>query len=100
MEMKCVDCKWWEIVEKDEDERKELHKEVAGFDISEENDAKKIQCWIDAKQLLDAGWCKRFPPVLKRNEGVDFEGGDDYYTWFAGFPKTCTDEHCGEFCSK
>ena len=104
--MECKDCRWWYIVEEDEIERKSLKKEMDKyshllFEVKQKSpvDVKIVEKYYEAKEIYEAGWCKRFPPTITYTmpeEDSDEVGSN----WYASFPKTSCGEFCGEFMQK
>jgi hypothetical protein len=108
--MKCENCKWWEIIEDDEQERKiiqegidRIRKEVDDFLLSKgklldnESLAKKYCSMFEDKDILDAGRCHRYPPIRQLE---DPEGDEIGYAWFGVYPITAKYQYCGEFKEK
>ena len=87
---RCDKCEWWSVLETNKAERESLQKEVDAFDKTE-FDAVKFRTYLECKEILDAGYCKRFPPTINCGEGED---------WFTSFPKTQITDWCGEFKEK
>lgn len=97
--MKCKNCKWWNLVEQDEEEREVLQKEIDDFGdlVKGNHTSKEIANMCEAKEILDSGWCRRFPPYIEyREKCVD----ESNYAWYGIFPKTNPNEWCGEFKAK
>ena len=98
--MKCEECKWWDLTEKDVEVRKELKDDVSRlakkFCSDEEYSIDDIHEQLEYQDILDSGYCTRYPPVIRKSEDVD----GNVFEWFGVFPRTRFDSWCGEFVNK
>ena len=99
--MRCDECKWWDLIESDKDERSDLEAQLDKLESKAERDGIATRTvdewtnWFECNNILNAGYCIRYPPSLKLAEEKD-----EIYEWYGNFPKTQFSWLCGEFARK